>query len=81
MPTPKLRIFNDDSSSSEFRACSVTQVPVALGDVLPLLLHAMQTDRVWLNDFADETIEISQDLYEILLAYKQIADSTYRIAS
>ncbi len=83
MPTPKLRIFNDGTSLSDHetslpahRACSVAQVPVALGDVLPLLMHAARSNRLWLDDFGDETVEISQDLYEVLLAYKPIAEQT-----
>lgn len=48
-------------------------IRVAAGETLALLLHAARTNRAWLNDFAEETIEISQDMYEVLLAYKRIA--------
>lgn len=48
-------------------------VRVSAGETLALLLHAARTNRAWLNDFAEETIEISPDLYEILLAYKRYA--------
>ena len=46
-------------------------VSVATGDVLPLLLDAALTNRAWLEDFAEDTMEIPRDLYEVLLAYRR----------
>lgn len=45
-------------------------VNVPLLEVLPLLADAVQSHRTWLNDFADDEITISMDLYEVLLAYQ-----------
>jgi hypothetical protein len=45
-------------------------VSVPLMDVLPLLTDAVQSERTWLRDFADDEINISMDLYEVLLAYQ-----------
>jgi hypothetical protein len=81
MPTPHLRIFNHDAADDNHLACAAPRVPVSLSDVLPLLLHAAHTRRLWLDDFADETLEISQDLYEVLLAYKPIVDQASRAAA
>lgn len=81
MPTPHLRIFNHKAADEHQPACAAPRVPVSLNDVLPLLLHAAHTQRVWLDDFADETLEISQDLYEVLLAYKPIVDRASRAAA
>ena len=47
-----------------------SHVSVATGDVLPLLLDAALANRAWLEDFAEDTMEIPQDLYEVLLAYR-----------
>lgn len=46
-------------------------MPVAVRDLVPLLVDAFQTDRTWLKDFGREQIHVSPDLYEILLAYQQ----------
>jgi hypothetical protein len=46
------------------------QVTVPLGEVLPLLAEAVASRRTWINDFADDQISISSDLYEVLLAYQ-----------
>ena len=43
---------------------------VPLMDVLPLLADAVQSERTWLRDFADDEVTISTDLYEVLLAYQ-----------
>ncbi|MCA9257958.1 MAG: hypothetical protein KDA61_02105 [Planctomycetales bacterium] len=45
-------------------------VTVPLADVLPLLADAVSSQRTWLEDFGDDDITISTDLYEILLAYQ-----------
>lgn len=81
MPTPHLRVFNHNAADSTPPTCAAPLVPVSLMDVLPLLLHAAHTQRMWLDDFADETLEISQDLYEVLLAYKPIVEQQSRAAA
>ena len=50
--------------------CEPSHVSVSTADVLPLLLDAALTNRAWLEDFADETMEIPHDMHEVLLAYR-----------
>ena len=45
-------------------------VTVRLEDVFPLLADAIHGNRSWLNDFADDPVTITSDLYEVLLAYE-----------
>lgn len=45
-------------------------ITVNVGEVLPLLADAVASRRTWLEDFADDEITISADLYEVLLAYQ-----------
>lgn len=45
-------------------------IAVSLADIVPLLVHASQTNRVWMEDFADDIVQVSKDLYELLLAYQ-----------
>lgn len=45
-------------------------VTVRVGEVLPLLADAVASQRTWLGDFKDDEITISDDLYEVLLAYQ-----------
>lgn len=46
------------------------RVNVRLKDVLPLFVEASAKHRMWLDDFGDDQLSISNDLYEILLAYR-----------
>ncbi len=55
--------------------CQETTVCVSAGETLALLMHAARTNRAWLSDFTDETIQVSQDLYEVLVAYRRVAQS------
>jgi len=45
-------------------------VSVPLGEILPLLADAVQSQRTWMRDFDDDEITISMDLYEVILAYQ-----------
>jgi hypothetical protein len=45
-------------------------VTLPLGEVLPLLMDAVNDRRQWVGDFDDDQITISSDLYEVLLAYQ-----------
>ena len=47
------------------------RVTVSMHQVLPLLVDAVRSNRNWLSDFSEETVEISSDLYQVLLAYKE----------
>lgn len=50
-------------------------VNLTVAQVVPLLVDAYHTDRAWLTDFGDDPIRVSNDLYEILLAYQQLRRS------
>ena len=43
---------------------------LALSEVLPALSDAVETGRGWVEDFSDDEITISSDLYEVLMSYR-----------
>jgi hypothetical protein len=45
-------------------------VRVALGDLLPLVALAHRNNYVWLQDFLDDEVCITADLYEVLRAFR-----------
>jgi hypothetical protein len=45
-------------------------VHVRLGDFFPLLAQAHRGNYLWLNDFEDDEIIISEDLYEVLRSFR-----------
>jgi hypothetical protein len=72
---PKLRLFcgNEAGTPVADSAAALPEpdkVTVPLADVFPLLAEAARSRRAWLSDFADDQITISQDLYEVIVAYQ-----------
>lgn len=45
-------------------------IKVPLREVIETLADAVNSRRGWLQDFGDDEITISTDLYEVLLAYQ-----------
>jgi hypothetical protein len=50
-------------------------VSISLEEVLPILADAYAHNRAWLQDFGDEPMTISQDLYDVLMAYERYTRS------
>ena len=74
MPKSHLRIYYgpDDSRNvilDNSRPAKQT-VEVPLSELLATLLDAARKQRSWIDDFRDEEVTISTDLYEIILAYQ-----------
>jgi hypothetical protein len=60
------------------RICGVNQpksVAIPLATMVPLLMEASENNRVWLQDFQDETVRIDSDLYEVLMACQELQTS------
>jgi hypothetical protein len=45
-------------------------VRVSLGDLLPLIALAHRHNYLWLQDFLDDEVAITDDLYEVLRAFR-----------
>ncbi len=70
MSSSRLRLFRPDQPRNTEPTINLT-----VSQLVPLLVDAYTTDRVWLNDFGDEPVRVTSDLYEILLAYQQLRRS------
>jgi hypothetical protein len=46
------------------------RVRVRLGDLLPLVALAQRHNYLWLQDFLDDEVAITDDLYEVLRAFR-----------
>lgn len=82
MSAPSLRLLDVNPlehslaiETPDSQYCSASRVTVSTGDVLPLLMDAALANRAWIEDFADDTLDIPQDLYEVLLAYRRFRQS------
>lgn len=45
-------------------------VRISLGELLPLLALAKRNNYLWLQDFLDDEVCVTPDLYEILRAFR-----------
>jgi hypothetical protein len=64
-----LRVF-PESPSEESGDRQNPSVRVSLGDLLPLIQLAKKHNYLWLEDFLDDEVSITPDLYEILRAFR-----------
>jgi hypothetical protein len=45
-------------------------VPVRLADLLPLVALAHRQNYVWLQDFLDDEVLVTEDLFEVLRSFR-----------
>jgi hypothetical protein len=73
MARSQLRVYYGPESRSGLSASNrlpENSVRLTVGEILPLLADAVQSQRTWLRDFKDDEITISNDLHEVILAYQ-----------
>ncbi|NIP87115.1 MAG: hypothetical protein GTO03_16750 [Planctomycetales bacterium] len=77
MSAGHLRVYHgpEDNTVTATRTVAHT-VSVPLGRIMPLLAEAAQSKRTWLEDFGDDEVTISEDLYEVILAYQHFRRPT-----
>ena len=66
---PRLRLYTGEDQSDRF---TPPTVGVRLGELTQILSEAAQWNRAWVSDFADDEIQVSNDLYEILSMYRHL---------
>lgn len=64
----KLRLYSPPEE--EVKTPQEPDVRVPLGDLLPLVSMAQRMNFIWLKDFLDDEVIISQDLYEVMQAFQ-----------
>jgi len=74
MHNGKLRVFFGPDDVSEAESALQTPRPdtvtVKASDVISMLQQAIATNRNWLQDFADDEMTITSDLYDVLVAHQ-----------
>lgn len=67
-----LRIYHGPETlqAHTIEARDENSIRVPFGEIYPLLADAVNNRRTWLRDFEHDEITISNDLYEVLLAYQ-----------
>lgn len=72
MAATRLRVYHGPEIEPTPTGLSTEPDTVTLpaGEIIPLLADAYQSRRTWLRDFDDDSVTISSDLYEVLVAYR-----------
>jgi hypothetical protein len=67
---PHLRLYaGPDEGVEEFDA-PIPSVRIRLRDLLPLVAMAQKNHFIWLKDFLDDEVCISDDLHDVLMAFR-----------
>ena len=66
----RLRLFTGDEP--ETLPLPEPQIAMRLGDITRALRDAGRWDRTFLQDFEDDEVRVTPDLYEILRAYMRL---------
>ena len=70
----RLKVYYGPSHESRVKTVTEAKrnesVTVPLREILPMLADAVQSNRTWLRDFAEDDVTITSDLYEVILAYQ-----------
>ena len=68
MATAQLRVFPrpEDEPRVDLHAPTV---PIRLADLYPLIAQAYRDNYVWLRDFEDDELLVSNDLFEVVRAF------------
>jgi hypothetical protein len=74
MAQTRLRVYFGPHDTTDATFGAPDHVPntvtVPLREVVGWLVDAARSGRTWLRDFEDDEVTISNDLYEVILAYQ-----------
>lgn len=66
-----LRLYREHHEAPEQNP----SVRIRLGDLFPLLVQAHRDNYLWLNDFEDDEVCITPDLYDVLRGFRSYRPS------
>ncbi len=70
-----LRVFPESHQAEAESKSQDPVVHVSLADLLPLLSLAKRHHYAWLQDFLDDEVAITPDLYDVLCAFSDYRPS------
>ncbi len=69
MATCHLRVFPGSEEEAPQDREQEATVSVRLGELYPVLRQALRANYVWLRDFQDDEIRVTQDFYDVVRAF------------
>jgi len=74
MATARLRVFPRPEEDTHHKSHSPA-VAIRLADLYPLLAQAYRDNYVWLRDFEEDELLVSNDLFEVVRAFSDCRPS------
>lgn len=74
MATARLRVFPRPEEDAHSRP-HTPSVAIRLADLYPLLAQAYRDNYVWLRDFEEDELLVSNDLFEVVRAFSDCRPS------
>lgn len=74
MPSPHLRVFPRPEEPAPAPR-GEPKFEMRLSELFPLLAEAYRGDYLWLEDFADDAVMVTRDLFEVVHAFAQCRPS------
>jgi len=63
----RLRVFAGETTEP-----SLGTVTVSFGEFRRIVIDAQRLQRTWLRDFDSDELQVPEDLYDVLTAYRQL---------
>jgi hypothetical protein len=70
---PRLRLYTGQDEEETFLPMTAPPPPavhIRLRDLIPLVAMAQKNHFIWLKDFLDDEVSISDDLHDVLMAFR-----------
>lgn len=71
----QLRLYKTPHDT-EFDETQDPTVRIRLADLLPLLAIAKKNNYLWLQDFLDDAVTVTPDLYDVLRSFSAVRQTT-----
>jgi hypothetical protein len=75
MASARLRVFPRQPEDEPRATATAPAVPIRLVDLYPLLAQAYRDNYVWLRDFEEDELLVSNDLFEVVRAFSDCRPS------
>ncbi len=62
----QLKVYRSADEETDLEDMPEPAVRVRLGDLLPLVAFAQRLNFIWLKDFLDDEVTITEDLHQVL---------------
>jgi len=70
-----LKVYSVSEETDEASTMTRPSVNIRLGDLLPLVAMAERMHFIWLKDFLDDEVMVTEDLYEVMQAFRGLRPS------